>query len=113
MPINIIQDTDREFTVRITLASTNEPLDLTGVSGSDLKMKLTGENAPIELEEGSGLAIVSALGGKVKATLTPAQTLALKARDGQDIEIYIVISGKKYKVQLQGELNVKPCLFED
>ena len=121
MAIDVIQGTDREFTLRIVSKSTEEPKDLTGLTADALTLVLPGEDTNLSLTldanlNGSQLSIVSALGGKIKVTLSDSDTPLLKARDGQDMELTIKEgAGPDYavsKVQFLGELNVKKQLFE-
>ena len=121
MAVDVIQGTDREFTLRIVSKSTEEPKDLTGLTGDALKLILPGEDANLELTldvnaNASQLTITSAIGGKVKVTLSDTDTALLKARDGQDMELTIKEgAGPDFdvsKVQFLGELNVKRMLFE-
>jgi hypothetical protein len=121
MAVDIIQGTDREFVLRIIKKSTEEPYDLTGLVGSAISLKLPGEAADIELTlidngNASLLEIISALGGKIKVTLSDADTALLKKNDGQSMELTIKEGGGPdylvSKVQFIGALNVKPSLFE-
>lgn len=121
MAVDIIQGTDREFVLRIVKKSNEEPFDLTGLTASDLALKMPGESSDLELTltpnvNGSKLEIVSALGGKIKVTLSDSDTPLLKKNDGQNMELTIKEgAGPDFlvsKVQFVGELNVKPSLFE-
>lgn len=121
MAVDIIQGTDREFVLRIIKKSTEEPFDLTGLTGTDLALKLKGEETDLELTltpnaNGSKLEIVSALGGKIKVTLSDLDTPLLKKSDGQGIELTIKEgAGPDFlvsKVQFLNAVNVKASLFE-
>lgn len=121
MAIDIIQGTDREFTLRIVKKSTEEPKDITGLTGDALSLVLPGEDTNLTLTldanaNASQLSIVSGPGGKIKVTLSDSDTPLLKARDGQDMELTIKEgAGPDFdisKVQFLGELNVKKMLFE-
>ena len=122
MAVDIIQGTDREFVLRIVKKSTEEPFDLTGLTGTDLALKLPTDADPqMELTltpnaNGSKLEVVSALGGKLKVVLSDLDTPLLKKSDGQSMELTIKEgAGPDFlvsKVQFIGELNVKPSLFE-
>jgi len=121
MAVDVIQGTDREFVLRIVRQSTDEPFDLTGLTGSDLALKLPGEATDLELTltvnaNASKLEIVSALGGKIKVVLSDSDTPLLKKNDSQNMELTIKEgAGPDFlvsKVQFIGELNVKPSLFE-
>lgn len=122
MAVDIIQGTDREFVLRIVKKSTEEPFDLTGLTGTDLALKLPTDSDPqMELTltpnaNGSKLEVVSALGGKLKVVISDIDTVLLKKNDGQSMELTIKEgAGPDFlvsKVQFIGELNVKPSLFE-
>ena len=121
MAVDIIQGTDREFTLRIIKKSTEEPFDLTGLTSAALALKMPGENSDLELTldvnaNASKLEIVSALGGKIKVTISDVDTLLLKKNDGQSMELTIKEGGGPdyliSKVQFLGSLNVKSSLFE-
>lgn len=116
MAVNIIQNTDRSFVVRLVVKSTQVPVDLTGLIGDQLIVKMDGEDAPILIEEGSGVEILSGIAGKFKVTLNESQTNALKARDGQSLEVVIRRgSGPDYDtsvVQIPNSINVKPRIYE-
>jgi len=125
--INIVQGTDREFTLIAKLSESLEPKDLqafVGGAGDILELKMPGENADIVINltaNANGtkievLSIASGLAGKVKVTISDTDTALLRARDGQNMELKIKEgAGPDYsisKVQYVGKLNVKPCLFE-
>jgi len=106
MALNIIQGSDREFNVRIESQETKEPFDLTGVSeivacfikddGSILSKKMTlGQ-----------IAVVNALGGKIKVTLDEVDTAALKAGENKSFEIEITIGTITSIVQFIEQLTV-------
>ena len=121
MAINIIQGTDREFTLRIERESTKEPVDLTGLATDQLELMLPGEDADLALTltpnvNGSKLEVISALGGKIKATLSDIDTALLKAGTNLNMELTIKAgAGPDYdisKVQFNGSLTVLKSLFE-
>jgi hypothetical protein len=121
MAVDIIQGTDREFVLRIIKKSTEEPYDLTGLTGDALSLKLPGDVADLELNldpspDASKLEIVSALGGKIKVVLSDVDTAKLKKADGQGIELTIKEgAGPDYlvsKVQFLSAINVKGSLFD-
>jgi hypothetical protein len=123
--LNIVRGTDRQFTLIVTDQTTRLPKDLSafvGQSGDILKLTLPGDSADIELTldtvDASKIEVESAaagLAGKVKVTLSDTTTAALKARDGQGMELCIKEgAGPDYdisKVQFIGVLNVKKQLF--
>ena len=120
MAMDIIQGTDRDFTLRIVKKSTDEPFDLTGLASTALALQLPGEDANIELTldvnaNASKLEIVSALGGKIKVTISDIDSALLKKGDGQDMELTIKEGGgpdyQISKVQFAGQLNIKSSLF--
>jgi hypothetical protein len=121
MGVDIIQGTDREFTLRITKKASQDPFDFTGITGTNLSIKLPGEAGDLDYTltanaNGSKLEIVSALSGKIKLILSDIDTALLKKGDSQNMELTIKQgAGPDYvisKVQFSGQLNVKPSLFE-
>lgn len=122
MAVTLIKGTDVQFTIRIIKKSNSEPFDLTGLTGTDIELKLPTDNAPLALTltanaNGSKLELVSELGGKLNAVISDLDTVNLKAGDGQNMELTIKEgAGPDFeisKVQFVGELNVKPSLFEE
>jgi len=121
MAIEIIRGTDRQFTVRVTVKSSEEPKDLTGLTGTRLALQLPTENDSMTLSltpnaNGSKLEITSALGGKILVTLSDLDTVNLKAGSGQNMELTIKEgAGPDFtisRVQFAGQLLVKKSLFE-
>ena len=125
--INIIQGTDRQFTLIARFQESSEPKDLSAFvagAGTILELKMPGENADISISltanaNGTKIEVVDAsagLAGKILVTMSDIDTLLLKARDGLNMELYIREgAGPDFnisKVQYSGVLNVKPCLFE-
>ena len=120
MGVDIIQGTDREFSLRIVKKSTEEPFDLTGLTGTDLALKMPGTDSDLEFTmtpnvNGSALSIASALGGKILVSLSDIDTALLKSGDGQNMELTIKEgAGPDFEisiVQFSAQLNVKPKLF--
>ncbi len=124
--INIVQGTDRQFTLIIKDKLTQEPKDLSafvGGSGDGLKLILPGDGANVELtldviEQTSKLQVLSnaaGLAGKVQVTLSEVTSAKLRARDAQNMELCIKEgAGPDFaisKVQFIGVLNVKKQLF--
>lgn len=121
MAVDIIKGTDREFTLRIVKKSTEEPFDLTGLTGDALSLRLPTESGtPMDLTlvnlTSSALVITSALGGKILVIISDTDTALLKAADNQNMELTIKQgAGSDFYVsvvQFPGSLNVKKSLFE-
>jgi hypothetical protein len=121
MALDIIKGSDREFTLRIVRKSTEEPFDLTGLAGAALALKIPTDADSLELTltpnaNGSKLEIISALGGKIKVTLSDVDSGLLKAADGQNIELTIKEgAGPDFDisiVQFPSAINVKKSYFE-
>jgi hypothetical protein len=116
MAVNIIQDSDRSFIVRLVVKSSQEPLDLTGLTGEALRVKMDGEDETLVLDLDNGVSIISAIGGKIRVTLNEAQTLGLKPRDGQTMEIVIRRgAGPDFDtsvIQIPNAYNVAPRVYE-
>ena len=125
--INIIQGTDRQFTLIARYKDSLEPKDLSafvGGSGTVLQLKMPGENTDLSITldanaNGTKIEVIdvsSGLAGKVLVNMSDIDTLLLKPKEGQNMELYIREgAGPDYnisKVQYVGVLNVKPCLFE-
>lgn len=122
MAVEIIKGTDREFVLRIIKKSTNEPFDVSGLTGDALSLVMAGEDTNLTLTldanaNGSKLEIVSALGGKIKVVLSDQDTPLLKKSESpQGMELTIKEgAGPDYlvsKVQFLNSVIVKSSLFE-
>jgi hypothetical protein len=111
--INIIKGTDRQFNIRVVNKSSGDPVDLTGLSGSNISLKLPNEDeTQLSLTVGSGLTVVSATGGKIQVNVTDTQSALLKAKDGQSMELTIINGSNTSKVQFLNMLNVKKGVFD-
>ena len=105
--IKIVRGSDREFNVRIIDQDTKEPFDLTTVTDTDIKAEFVKSDLScLSLTGSASITIVSALGGKIKITMTPADTLALKVGLGQSFELEITKTAKLSIVQFEGCLDV-------
>jgi len=122
MAVNIIQGTDRVFTMRIVRKSNQEPYDLTGLTADDLSLKLPGDEADFSLSltanaNGSVLTMPSPLGGKISVSLSDVDTALLKSGDSQNMELTIKEgAGPDFDisiVQFEGLLNVKTTVLPE
>jgi len=120
MAVNIIKGSDKEFTLKIVKKSTGDPYDLTGLSATDIVLKMHGENADLSISmtpnaNGTALTVPSALGGKISVSMSDVDTALLKAGDGLNMELTIKAgAGPDFDisiVQFNGELNVLSQLF--
>lgn len=112
--VNVIKGSDRTFNIRIINKSSGDPKSLSGISGSNLKLSIPKDDGSVlELTEGSGLTVLSALGGKIQVSLTDAQTALLKAKDCQSMELTIIEGSVTSIVQFLKALNVKAGVFDD
>ncbi len=121
MGVNIIKGTDRNFKLRVTTKEDGLPFDFTGLTGTDLELKIPTDAGDMTLSltpnaNGSKLEIVSGLGGLLRATLSDIDTALLKTADGQNMELTIKEgAGPDFDisiVQFAGALNVKKSYFE-
>ena len=119
--INIIQGTDRDFTIQIEKRSDNTDFDLTGITGANLKLRLPKEEGTLDVIEGvalpaSGLTVSSPISGKIEVHISDADSALLKDKLNQNMELVIQKgAGPDFevsKVQMVGLLNVKPMLFD-
>jgi len=92
--VKITQGADAEFTVFITVEETKEPLDLTGILAAEARFRKSDDTALVKTL-GSGVTVVSAVGGKIKVTLAPADTALLKPGLGEDFVLKITDSASK------------------
>lgn len=105
--IKIVQGSDREFSIRVIDQDTKEPFDLTGVAVGDIHANfIKTDGTCLDLTGASFITIVSALGGKIKITMTPTETALLKVGVGQSFELEITKLLKKTIVQLSKVLDV-------
>ena len=118
--INIIQGTDKEFTLKVIKKSTGDPFDFTGLVTTAVTLTLEGENVNLVLSltanaNGSVLTFPSAIGGKVKASISDLDTANLKKGSALDMELNINEgAGPDFaisKVQFLNALEVKEKLF--
>jgi hypothetical protein len=121
MAVEIIQGTDRQFSLRIVKKSNDEPKDLTGLTGTALTLKMPKDDGTLDLTltpnaNGSKLELASALGGKILVTLSDVDTALLKSGDGQSMELTIKEgAGPDFDisiVQFANSISIKKSLFE-
>ena len=105
--IRIVQGSDREFNVRLIDADTKEPIDLTTVTESDIAAEFVKSDGTCLSLTGAGpITIVSALGGKIKVTMSTTDTASLKPGLAQNFEVEWTKTGKLSIVQFERVLDV-------
>lgn len=110
--INIIRESDREFSVRITIKETGDPFDLTGVSQIKAYFpKTDGTALEKNLSPSGAIVVLNALAGKIKITLSEADTALLNVGEAQSFEVEIQIGSITSIVQFVESLNVIDRVF--
>lgn len=112
--LNIIRGSDREFTIRVTLANgcaDGEPFDLSGAAEIKILLRKDDDTILTKTMTGGSISILSACAGKVKVTLTDADTSSLKVGDAQSFEIEIQVGSITSIVQFTELLNVINRVF--
>jgi len=107
--LSIVQGQDIEPLIYIIDEETCTPFDLTGVTEiRALFNKTDGTKLIKTYTLSGGVTIISDLGGKIKVTLTAANTALLKTGECQSFEVEITKATKINIIQFLGKLNVYP-----
>jgi hypothetical protein len=110
--INIIRESDREFSVRIEIKSSGDPFDLTGASQIKAYFpKPDGTALEINMNPSNSIVILNAMGGKIKIALSEAETALLNVGEAQSFEVEIQIGTITSIVQFVEALNVIDRVF--
>lgn len=91
--VQIIQSEDKTFFVRLFLAGTGEPFDLT--NAEEIVVSFPSSNSPVQktLSGGGGVSIVGAPGaGKIQVVLTAGDTNALKTNTQLSQPLQVVVT---------------------
>lgn len=103
--IDIIQGEDKDIFVRVT-DSNGDPLDITSHTEIEACFK-NADQSILSLTLGLGTTKESPFEiGKIKITLTAAQTLLLEVGKGVTLEIALTLAGKISKLQISKAYNV-------
>lgn len=92
--VSIIRGTDKSFSIRLRNASTKEPFDLTGLTGTNLTLLMPGENSDLVLSltansNGSALTIPEPKTGRIVASISDIDTALLKLGESQNLEVTV------------------------
>ena len=105
--VNIIQGGIKEIIVRLTLASTKDPLPLTGVSEISTCFKNTDETELMLTKTGGEITVVGdPLLGKIQIALDETQTAALALVDSETMEIAVDFGNGPRKLQIANAYSV-------
>lgn len=107
----IIRGSDRELFLRILVKDTGEPFDLTGATEISASFRNEDGTTLTKLLTTLGITVISAEAGKIKVTLTDANTVLLKVGVDQDFEVVIDIGSVRSIVQFKEALNVEAKIF--
>jgi hypothetical protein len=103
--INIIKGEDKDIIVRLGSRSTGDPYDLTAATPITCCF-LNADKTFLTLGLATGIAITTALLGKLTLTLTAAQTALLAEVANATLELSITKSSKIVKVQIPKAYSV-------
>jgi len=102
--VKIIKGEDKSIVVLLT-TPTSGPFDLTGATPITCCFK-NATGADLVLGLGTGIAITTALAGKLTLSLTAAQTALLATFTDATLQLTITQAGIKSKIQIESAYSV-------
>lgn len=110
--LSVIRESDREFSVRVTIKETGAPFDLTGVTQIKAYFpKADGTALEKNMTPSGAISVLSACAGKIKITLSEADTALLNVGEAQSFEVEIQIGTNTSIIQFVEALNVIDRVF--
>ncbi len=103
--VSIIKGEDKEIQIRLASAETGDPYDLTDVTAVTCNFTNT-DLSNLALSLSAGIAITTALAGKLTMTLTAAQTALLLLSSNSTMQLNLTKNAKITKVQIPKAFSV-------